>query len=56
MRLELYEELWVLVGVHQGNVLSPLVFAIAVGVIMVYEKEGLMSEILCADDLVLMRA
>ena len=42
------------VGVHQGSVLSPLLFAITVNVISEKAKEGLMSEILFADDLVLM--
>ena len=42
------------VGVHQGSVLSPLLFAIVVDVISEYEREGLINEILYADDLVLM--
>ena len=54
MRSELSEEFLVQVIVHQGPVLSPLLFAIAVNVISENEREGLMNEILCADDSVLM--
>ena len=35
--------------------LSPLIFAIAMDVLMEYAREGLMNKILYADDLVLMR-
>ena len=42
------------VGVHQGSVLSPLVFAIVVDVVTESVRNGLMSEMLYADDLVLM--
>ena len=42
------------VGVHQGSVLSPLIFAIVVDVVTENAREGLMNEILYADDLVLM--
>ena len=41
------------VGVHQGSVLSPLVFAIVVDVVTESMRNGLMSEMLYADDLVL---
>ena len=41
------------VGVHQGSMLSPLVFAIVVDVIKENVRNGLMSEMLYADDLVL---
>ena len=51
--LELSEEFEVKVGVHQGSVLSPLLFAIAVDVITESVRNGLMSEILYADDSVL---
>ena len=52
--LELSEEFEVKVGVHQGSVLSPLVSAIVVDVVMESVKNGSMSEMLYADDLVLM--
>ena len=42
------------VGVHQGSKLSQLVFAIMVDVVTENERNGLMSEMLHADDLVLM--
>ena len=51
---ELYQEFLVQVGVHQGSVLSPLLFAIAVNIISENAREGLMNEILYANDLVLM--
>ena len=41
------------VSVHQGSVLSPLVFAIVVDVDTEREGNGLTSEMLYADDLVL---
>ena len=42
------------VGVHQGSVLSPLLFAIVMDVVSKRTREGLPWEILYADDLVLM--
>ena len=54
MGSELAEEFLIQVGVHQGSVLSPLLFAIAVNVIPENAREGLMNKILYADDLVLM--
>ena len=48
------EEFWVRVGVHQGSVLSPLIFAIVVDVMTKHAREGLLNKILYADDLVLM--
>ena len=51
---QLSEEFGVKVGVYQGSVLSPLVFAIVVDVVTESVRAGLMSEILYADDLVLM--
>ena len=51
---ELSEEFDVNVGVHQGSVLSPLVFTIVVDVITESVREGWMNGILYADDLVLM--
>jgi len=41
-------------SVHQGSVLSPLLFAIVVDVVTESTRESLMNEILYADDLVLM--
>ena len=38
---------------HQGSVLSPLVFAIVVDVVTESVRSGSMSEMLYADDLVL---
>ena len=40
------KEFLVQVGVHQGSVLSPLLFAIAVDVISENAREGVMNEIL----------
>ena len=51
---ELSEEFEVRVGVHQGSVLSPLIFAIVVDVVTERAREGLLYEMLYADDLVLM--
>ena len=45
-------EFGVHVGVHQGSVLSPLIFAIVVDVVAEHAREGLLNEILYADDLV----
>ena len=56
MGYELYEEFWVQVDLHQGSVLSPLLFALAVDVFSENAREGLMNEILYVDDLVLMSA
>ena len=41
------------VGVHQGSVLSPLVFAIKVDVVTENVRNALMSKMLYIDDLVL---
>ena len=46
-------EFGVRIGVHQGFVLSPLILAIVVDVVTEH-AEGLLNEILFADDLVLM--
>ena len=51
---ELSEQFLVQGGVHQGSVLSPLLFAITVDVIIENAREGLMNKILIADDLALM--
>ena len=53
MGSELSQEFLVQVSVHQGSVLSPLRFEIAVGVIS-ENTRGLMNQILYADDLVVM--
>ena len=50
---DLSDEFEVKVGVHQGSVLSPLVFAIVVDVVTESAREGVLSELLYADDLVL---
>ena len=47
------EEFLVKVGVHQGSVLSPFLFAIVVDVVAEEIREGVPYEILYADDLVL---
>ena len=39
---------------HRGSVLSPLIFAIVVDAVSEHTIEGLLNEILYADDLVLM--
>ena len=52
--LELSDEFEVKVGVHQGSVLLPLVFALMVDVVTESVRNGLMSEMLYVDDLVLM--
>ena len=51
---ELSEEFEVKVGVHQGSVLLLLVFVIVVDVVTKSVRNGLMSEMWYADDLVLM--
>ena len=51
---EFLEEFYVALGVHQRSVLSPLLFAIGMGVVMENAKVGLIKEILYADDWVLM--
>ena len=56
MGCELSEEFLVQVNLHQGSVLSPLLFALAVDVFLQNAREGLLNEILYADDLVLMSA
>ena len=53
--LELSAEFEVKVGVHQGSAFWPLLFAIVVDVITESVRNGLLSEVLYADDLVLTR-
>ena len=50
---ELSEEFEVKVGMHQGSVLSPFLFALVV-VVTEFAREGELGELLYADDLVLM--
>ena len=51
---ELSEEFEAKVGMHQASVLSPFLFALVVDVAE-FVREGALSELLYADDLVLMR-
>ena len=51
---ELSEEFDVKVGMHQGSVLSPFRFAVVVDVVTEFTRENALSELLYADDLVLM--
>ena len=51
---ELSEEFEVKVGMHQGSVLSPFIFAVVVDVVTELAREGALSELLYADDLILM--
>ena len=44
--LDLFEEFWVQVGVHQRSVLLQLLFAMMVDVITKHAKEGWSNEIL----------
>ena len=53
MYSELSEEFDINVGMHQGSVLSPILFAMLVHVTE-FAGEGALSELLYADDLVLM--
>ena len=50
---ELSEESEVKVGMHQGSVLSPFLFVVVVDV-TIFSGEGALSELLYADDIVLM--
>ena len=40
-------------GLHQGSVLSPLLFAVVMEVVSSETRSGLPSELLCADHVVL---
>ena len=46
------EELELNVGVHQGSVLSPLMFAVVDDVVTNEIKEGMLQEILYTDDII----
>ena len=50
----LSEEFDVKVGMHQGSVLSRFLFAVVVDVVTEFAREGALSELLYANDLVLM--
>ena len=50
---DLFEEFSVTIGVHQGSVISLLLFSIVIDVITESARENSMLEILYADDLVL---
>ena len=50
---ELSAEVEVKVGMYQGSVLSPFLFAVVIVVVTEFAREGALSEILYADDLVL---
>ena len=41
-------------GMHQGSVLSSFLFAVVADVVTEFAREGALSELLYADDLVLM--
>ena len=51
---ELSEEIEVNMGMHQGSVQSPFLFAVVVDVVTEFAMEGALSQLLYADDLVLM--
>ena len=53
---ELSEQFYVNVVMCQGSVLSPFIFAVVVDVVTEFAREGALSELLYADDLVLMSA
>ena len=50
---ELSEEFEVKVGMHQGSVLLPFIFAVVVDVVTEFAREDVLSLLLYADDLVL---
>ena len=54
MDSEWSEEFKVKVGMHQGSVLPPFIFAVVVDVVTVFTRECALSELLYADDFVLM--
>ena len=54
MDSELSEEYEVKVGMNQRFVLSPFLFAVVVDVVTELARGGVLSELLCANDLVLM--
>ena len=52
--LDVSESFEVKVGLHQGLVLSPLLFAAVMDIVSSQARSGLPSELLYADDLVFM--
>ena len=54
MDSELSAEFEVKVGMHQGSILSPFLYAVMVDVVTEFAREGVLSVLLYADDLVLM--
>ena len=54
VKSELSEEFEVNVGMLQGSVLSPFLLVVVVDVVTVFAREGVLSELLYADDIVLM--
>ena len=53
---KLCENFEVMIGLHQGSVLSPLLFAVVMDVVSSEARSGLTFELLYADDLVIMAA
>ena len=51
---ELSEEFEVKVRMHHGSVLSPFLFELVVDVVTEFTRQGALSELLYADDIVLM--
>ena len=49
---ELSEEFEIIVGLHQGSVLSPFLLALVVCVVTEFTREGALSELLHADYLI----
>ena len=54
MNSELSEEFEVKVRMHKGSVLSHCLFAVVVDVVTELERESVLSELMYADDLILM--
>ena len=50
---ELSEDFVIKVGMHQGSVLSPFLFAVVIDVVSEFARDSALREILYADDLVL---